>query len=160
MCGDRAACWGNEVISQIQPKIKRFEGYVLGQCGSCRDANLIAQSELPVYDTNEDPMRWCVETLLPEIFERLKDEPRENELNRANSVFLVGMRGRLFSVSGNGSLVEPDLGFYAIGSGSENALGSLASTVGGAPKERLLIALKVSVLLCGQVRPPFDFLEI
>lgn len=70
--------------------------------------------------------------------------------------FLIGYKGRLFTVGPCFSVAEPSRDSYALGSGGMIALGSLNTTRGSA-KTRVERALKAS-LSCNSICKPFHYL--
>lgn len=69
-------------------------------------------------------------------------------------MFLVGWRGRLFSVDSDFQVGEPQLGYDAVGCGEDIALGALFAT-DGPPRRRVLTALKAAENFSIGVAGPF-----
>ena len=74
--------------------------------------------------------------------------------------FLVGYKSRLFTVYGDFQVAESLDKYDAIGAGSELALGSLYSTEGRDPKERIKRALEAAEKFNAAVRRPFHIIEL
>ena len=92
--------------------------------------------------------RFVVKGLIPHIMDELDKydllrHDKDDEPHMDGS-FLFAYYDRLFSISGNGAVIEID-DFCAIGSGASEALGSLLSSVDEKnPVERIKTAIKAS----------------
>jgi hypothetical protein len=73
--------------------------------------------------------------------------------------FLVGVRGRLFSIESDYQVGESASGYSACGSGAAVSLGSLFSTHGHEPYHRVRIALEAAQALTPYVLAPFTIME-
>lgn len=75
----------------------------------------------------------------------------------SGGVFLVGIRGRLFSIEDDYQVAEALDGFHAVGCGSEAARGALFALKGRplSASERVRIALRAAERLNAAVRGPF-----
>ena len=69
--------------------------------------------------------------------------------------FLLGYRGRLFEVDSDFQVGESVDGTAAVGCGAEVALGSLYTSRGMAPEDRILNALLAAEFYAPGVRGPF-----
>lgn len=77
----------------------------------------------------------------------------------AGACLLVGVRGRLFRIESEFQVLEPMAEYAADGSGIYHAMGSLYSTEGKEPKERITEALKAAEYFVCTVRSPFVIVE-
>jgi ATP-dependent protease HslVU (ClpYQ) peptidase subunit len=82
-----------------------------------------------------DPYKWLVVHVVPFIRERLSLAGFISDANGefADVQFMVGVEGRLFLVECDLSVIEPDDGLYAVGSGEGLALGALLAFLLSAP---------------------------
>ena len=131
-------------------KVLDSENCLLGHVGLVREANVIrvARDLVPEMAQIKDKVdfSFVVKRLVPTMFEELEeyrvikkgDNPPEFE-----SSFLFAYKDKLFYISGNGTVIEID-DYCAIGSGECEAIGSLLSTVGESPEERIKKAIKAS----------------
>lgn len=71
----------------------------------------------------------------------------------------MGYRGSLYTVEEDFQLGEPACGYDSVGCGSDIAMGSLYSTVGQPPQERLNKALCAAEAFSAGVGAPFLFME-
>ena len=69
--------------------------------------------------------------------------------------FIVGLRGQLFYVADDYQVGELLDEYMAVGCGQDLALGSLFSTEGMGPEERIETALQAAARFSAGVRPPF-----
>ena len=125
---------------------------LMASVGSLRVANVVrVMSELipEIVDLKHGvDFRFVVKGLVPHIMDELdkydllhceKDSDPHMEAS-----FLVAYYDRLFSIAGNGAVIEID-DFCAIGSGASEALGSLLSSIEEKnPVERIKTAIKAS----------------
>ena len=131
-------------------KVLDSENCLLGHVGLVREANVIrvARDLIPEMAQIKDKVdfSFVVKRLVPTMFEELEeyrvikkgDNPPEFE-----SSFLFAYKDKLFYISGNGTVIEID-DYCAIGSGECEAIGSLLSTEGESPEERIKKAIKAS----------------
>ena len=130
-------------------KLKDAENCLIGSVGRCRDANVLrilknVVSELDVIH-NSINFEWVVSTLVPRLFRELEQYSlleTEGGLHM-NSSFLFAYKDQLFEISSDGCVIEID-DFDAIGSGANQAVGSLLSTIGKSPTSRITAAIKAS----------------
>ena len=131
-------------------KVLDSENCLLGHVGLVREANVIrvARDLVPEMAQIKDKVdfSFVVKRLVPTMFEELEeyrvikkgDNPPEFD-----SSFLFAYKDKLFYISGNGTVIEID-DYCAIGSGECEAIGSLLSTEGESPEERIKKAIKAS----------------
>ena len=131
-------------------KVLDSENCLLGHVGLVREANVIrvARDLIPEMAQLKDKVdfSFVVKRLVPTMFEELEeyrvikkgDTPPEFD-----SSFLFAYKDKLFYISGNGTVIEID-DYCAIGSGECEAIGSLLSTEGESPEERIKKAIKAS----------------
>ncbi len=74
--------------------------------------------------------------------------------------FIVGYQGMLCKVQPNLQALFDQLPYTAIGTGDNISLGSLYSTEGGHPKDRVRLALEASELFSSAVKGPFVIEEL
>lgn len=85
----------------------------------------------------------------------LKDESNGDSFGGSG---IIALRGRIYFLSGNFSVTPVADGIWATGCGRNVALGSLRSTAGKTPHERIKTALECAVYYSDGVRPPFNIL--
>lgn len=133
-------------------KIWRVDGSdnaVMGHVGNVRDANIVRlmSSVVDEYDEykNRVGYRFVVKYLVPEIIRSLKEASyiKDEAPVQLDSSFLFAHNDSLFQIHYDCSVIEVD-DYVAIGSGSQEAIGSLLSTEGEEPIQRIIKAIKAS----------------
>lgn len=146
----------------LTPKLFRNGPFVFGYAGSVR-AGKVFQYDLtlpPIDTTHLDRyMNSEFVTALMDCAERnrlLIDEEKES-----NDVadLIVGIHGRLFEIQSHVQAIEHPVDYMATGSGSKVALGSLYSTKGLPPRQRIKLALESSALYSWGVGKPFHYMS-
>ena len=140
------------------PKVFRRGPFLMGYTTSFRMGQLLQHSLMvPPQGEERDDMRFMVTTFVECVRMLLKERgvAKIEANSESGGQFLVGYRGRLYSVQQDFQVNEMADGFDAVGSGAEYALGALASTRGLAPTVRLKKALEVSAHFNMAVSPPF-----
>lgn len=132
-------------------QVDGVDNCLMGHVGNVRDANIVRLMSGLVddYDEFRDRInyRFVVKYIVPEIIKELRDAhflKLDGEyLECLDSSFLFAYKDRLFYISTDATVMEID-DYVAIGSGSQEALGSLLSTEGQNPKKRIVKAIKAS----------------
>lgn len=117
LAGDGQVSLGNTVMKKTAMKLRRLgEGKVLaGFAGSTADAfTLFEKFEAKLKEYSGNIMRAAVELA--------KDWRTDRILRRLEALLIVADKEYLFTISGNGDVIEPDDGICAIGSGGMYAL--------------------------------------
>jgi ATP-dependent protease HslVU (ClpYQ) peptidase subunit len=156
--GDSASVAGWTSRITKLPKVFRRGPFLIGYTTSFRMGQLLQHAlTVPSQGAERDDMRFMVTTFVECVRALLKDKGVAKVESNAESggQFLVGYRGRLYSVQQDFQVNEMADGFDAVGSGSEYALGALAATRGTPPVQRLKRALAVSAHFNMAVSPPF-----
>lgn len=132
-------------------KIVRNGEITFAAAGFLRTIQILAYAKLVVPPVTDDPKaidRYVALELIPAITSAFKDSAAETALQY--SVLLVSVRGRVYCVNGDGSYARNKNGFYAVGSGSEYALGALEA--GATAKQAVKIASKYDTFTNKDVR--------
>ncbi len=112
MAGDGQVTMGNTVMKGNARKVRKiYDGRVLvGFAGATADAfTLFERFEAKIKEYSGDITRAAVELA--------KDWRTDRVLRRLEALLLVADRERMFVLSGNGDVIEPEEGAIAIGSG-------------------------------------------
>lgn len=131
--GDSAGTDGRgKQTKSTQPKVFRSGKFVIGWSGSFRVGNILQHSFCPPkLKKGRDIFEYMVNDFTDEIRETLKKKGslgRFSDGEDKGEAFLVGHKGRLFSIQIDFSVTESLDGFSTIGSGGLLALGSLNTT--------------------------------
>ena len=132
-------------------KVDGSDHALMGQVGNVRDGNIIRLMKNVVDDYDEFyervDYRFVVKYLVPEIIKNLQDahfiKSNDNLIDGIDSSFLFAHNDKLFLINSDLAVIEVD-DYIAIGSGADQALGSLLSTEGQNPKARIVKAIKAS----------------
>ena len=117
MAGDGQVTLGETIVKQSAKKIRRlYNGQVLaGFAGSTADAfALFSRFEAKLEEFRGNLARSAVELA--------KEWRTDRALRHLQALLIVGDRDKIFLLSGNGDLIEPDDGIASIGSGGPFAL--------------------------------------
>ena len=158
--GDSAGSSEYRITQRADPKVFRNGLYVMGFTTSYRMGQLLRHAfEAPAPTGDLD--KFMSTTWIDAVRECLKTggwASRENE-QESGGTFLVGIRGRLFSIGGDYQVGEAADGYDAVGSGNEIALGAMYATVGQPPKQRIRVALEAAERFNPGVRGPFTIVS-
>lgn len=133
-------------------KVDGAEHTLMAHVGNLRDANVVRLMSGIIDDYDEYckriDYRFVVKYLVPEIIKNLRNANflkgnQDDYLDFMESGFLFAYRDSLFSISTDASVIEVD-DYIAIGSGANEAIGSLLSTEKEDPKTRIVKAIKAS----------------
>ena len=134
-------------------KVKGVKNCIMGSVGSTRDSCVIKVAknlidEIDVLHDNID-YDYVVEKLLPRLVKRLEQFGYTKNLDKdavMDSTILFGYKDKLYLLSWSGCVTEID-DCVAIGSGGDEALGSLSTTVAEDDAEmRVIKAIKSSIV--------------
>lgn len=122
--GDGQVSLGNTVLKSSAKKVRRLgEGKVIsGFAGSTADAfTLFEKFEVKLKEHSGNIKRAAVELA--------KDWRTDRVLRRLEALLIVADGETLYTISGNGDVIEPDDGVCAIGSGGMFALAAARALV-------------------------------
>ena len=134
-------------------KVWRVEGAphcLMAHVGSFRDSNVVRCMDHLVTDynifRNHIGYEFVVKKGVPDIVEELQKYGMLKEdkyVECLDSSFIFAFEDQLFMIGRDKSVIEID-DYVAMGSGEDQAIGSLLSTEGESPKERIVKAIKAS----------------
>ena len=166
MGSDRMATWGNKTVIMSDPKIKEEGEFLLGSAGSLGTLQILFDAfEMPAIKEEQTQSTYLLNDFAPAFRKRLKELGMLEEKNGKQSTdnhFVIGFRGKLFSVGGNLSMVEHADSYCSIGSGSEFALGVLHALTGDKnlkPEKIIERALEAAAHHNPYVAEPFDIIS-
>jgi ATP-dependent protease HslVU (ClpYQ) peptidase subunit len=145
--------WNNKVV-HTQPKVFKKNGLVVGYTTSYRFGQLLEHGlPDPVIPKEEDEVyRWLISVFVRDIKKTLKDADYEK-----GGTCLIGVRGQLWQMQDDFSVLRSVKGYDACGSGYEYALGSLHTSVNTAFKngnaDEYVKALKHAIMAAGTFSP-------
>ena len=141
-------------------KICKRDGFVLAIAGSVRVSNLMQYAfEIPKHDADDSLEKYMYVDFIDALRTCLKTggcAKKEDSVETIPTSALITHQGRLFKLACDFQLNESLDNFDAAGSGEEVALGSLATSIGRPPRERVMLALKAAARFIPAVGPPFS----
>jgi ATP-dependent protease HslVU (ClpYQ) peptidase subunit len=161
--GDTMCSYGGTTRILKNPKVFQRGQFGIGCCDSLRVLQLVRYKfaippikgkELHNYMVTDfiDSLRKC--------FKIAGAARKEHEEEEVSGEFIVGIRDRLFLIGAGYSVSEFKDDIAACGSVEDYALGSLHSTVGEHPIERVKKALEAAEYFCESVGGPYTILEV
>jgi hypothetical protein len=160
---DSAGVSGWHLIVRADEKAFVNGPYAMGFTDSFRMGQLLRyRLDPPKAPPQADLPRFMATEFVDAVRECLKAggfASRNNE-QESGGTFLVGVRGRLFTVYGDYQVAENAGGLAAIGCGRELCLGALHASSGwDSPRERLRTALTAAERFNAGVRGPFAYVS-
>lgn len=156
--GDGQVTMGDTVVKGTALKVRKLkDGRILaGFAGSVADAFTLfekLEEKLDRYPANLT--RACVELA--------KDWRTDRFLRRLDAVLIVADRDRLFMVSGDGNVIEPDDDVVAVGSGGNYALAAARAMKTHSPLpagDIVRAALEIAADICIYTNRQITILEL
>jgi len=162
--GDSAATRGD--LAQViigDPKVVVRNDVAIGVVGSPKVLNAVAHG-ITGFPTqhNADDKDHVVGTLVPFLQAELAERGCVDKKGMMpTSALLVGYRAQLYVIHGNFQVITPSMGFHALGTGADVAIGSLLTTRGARdPRRRIHAALEAAAIGNAGVRPPFRIVSV
>jgi ATP-dependent protease HslVU (ClpYQ) peptidase subunit len=120
--GDIQGTGGNTKVVHTQPKVFIRGGVAFGYTSSYRFGQIVEHCmDTPVPPAgDEDIYRWLITVLAPSMKDALGRHGYQGGGN-----CLVGVRGQLWEMQDDFSVIRSKLGYATVGSGMEYALGSI-----------------------------------
>ncbi|QTA80281.1 ATP-dependent protease [Desulfonema limicola] len=146
VAGDGQVTLGASVVKHQARKVRRIYNnkIIVGFAGATADAlNLSERLETKLEQYNGNLTRSAVELA--------KDWRTDKYLRRLEAMMIAADETRLFLISGNGDVIEPDEGFTAIGSGGIAAQAAAAALIMHADLDAREIAeeaMKIAASIC------------
>lgn len=146
IAGDGQITLGNTIVKNKAKKIRKiYQNKVLtGFAGGAADA-------LTLYERFESKLEEYLGNLKRASIELAKDWRTDRALRRLEALLIVADLENIFTISGNGDIIEPDRPIAAIGSGAPYALASaqaLLSNTKFSATEIALKALEITSSIC------------
>jgi ATP-dependent protease HslVU (ClpYQ) peptidase subunit len=162
--GDSAGVGGYALHVRADQKVFRNGPFLMGFTTSFRMGQLLRYKLTPpehpyIAGTGKrmDTYKYMVTHFVDAVRQCLKDggyASKDKEVEEGGT-FLVGYDGRLFEIESDYQVAEQAVEFHAVGCGDQIALGSLYSSRGRPPKERVVMALEAAERFSPYVRGPF-----
>ena len=167
--GDSLAAGGGIKCLVSPPKVFRSETFpaaLIGGTTSFRHLDLLRYESglfdaADYYKGTDIDHKYMVTQFIPKVVKLFKEGIiGEPETDRGGS-FIVATPRRVFKIQEDYSVLEPELGFCAVGCGEEVAMGSLLTTMAMdmPPNERIVLSLTAAERYCGGGQRPFHILS-
>jgi ATP-dependent protease HslVU (ClpYQ) peptidase subunit len=160
--GDAAGTAGWERTLRSDDKAFRVGEYVMGFTSSYRMGQLLRYSFQPPTPEGWDIDRFMATGFIDAVRQTLKDGgwAALKESREEGGEFLVGVRGRLYTVHSDYQIAHSLDGYDAVGCGAEFALGVMYATQDWSPpQERIRKALEAAAHHSAGVAGPFTILS-
>lgn len=159
MGGERGHSDSYTLVSSTQPKIFDCGHYVIGYAGNTGIGQAICHNfSCPPSKTMKID-RYMATVFIPQLRSFVKDNDiKIPDNDDDNAGFIVGIKGKVYEID----LADFQCVEYAevsIGSGSSYAYGSLYSTIGKHPLDRINEALNAAIIYSPTCQGPIDFLQ-
>ncbi len=108
------------------------------------------------------PYAYAVKALVPAIRHCLKEGgwAKTESGQEQGGTFLVGFRGRLFTIYSDYQVAEEAGGIAAVGCGDAYAMGAMHALPDADPEARLRAGLEAAAAYSAGVAPPFTFITL
>ena len=131
-------------------KVRDVDHCLMGHVGNVREANIVRLmdgmiSDYNVYKNHVD-YEFVVKKVVPDIISELRSAgyiKNQEYFDYMDSSFFFAFKKQLYLINSDGCVLEID-DYAAIGSGADQAIGSLLSTEGEDPETRIIKAIKAS----------------
>lgn len=158
MGADSAGVGGYSLHLRRDPKIYRVGGLLLGFTSSFRMGQLLGYKlRIPDHDPRVAVEKWMATEFIDACRTCFKDGGwmrKDHDVEEAG-FFLVAYRSRIFHVQSDLKVAETLDEYAATGCGEDLALGSLFTSDGKEPEERVLVALRAAAHFSAGVHEPF-----
>lgn len=164
MGGDSAGVGGLSITIRADEKVFVNGPFIMGFTSSFRMGQLLQYKlKVPQQTTDQDDMRYMVTSFIDAVRKCFAENGYGNMADKTNNsggTFLVGYKGNLYTIHGDFQVGKSHLPFNAVGCGDDIALGSLFSSVGKKPEQRVELALKAASQFSAGVAPPFTLIKM
>jgi hypothetical protein len=158
MGGDSAGVGGWSLTTRADEKVFLNGPFIMGFTTSFRMGQLLRYAFTPpVYHPDEDLDKYMVVNFIDAVrrcFSSGGYSKKQNE-EESGGTFLVGFNGNLYKICDDYQVAKSMDEYAAVGCGADIASGSLYSTIGMPPEERIRIALEAAERFNAGVRRPF-----
>ena len=164
--GDSAGINAFNLSISIRNDVKVFINgpFIMGFTTSFRMGQLLQYKfDPPKQTAAQDDMKYMVTDFIDSVRQCFAYNGFGSMSDKADNVggnFLVGYNGTLYNIDSDFQVGIPKCGYDSVGCGSDLALGSMYSTVGKKPEDRITKALEAASQFSAGVAPPFLILKL
>lgn len=160
MAADSAGVAGLSITIRKDEKVFTNGPFLISFTSSYRMGQLLRYKFDPPKQTiNQDDMTYMVTDFIDAARRCFSANGFGDKDATSAGTFLVGYKGNIYTIQSDYQVGLTTDTYDAVGCGADLALGSLHSTAGKKPKERLKMALDAASHFNAGVHAPFLFLE-
>lgn len=158
--GDSAGVAGLSITIRADEKVFKIgEQFIAGFTTSFRMGQLLRYKlDPPAQTISESDMKYLTTAFVESCQKCFADNGFGSK--HEGGIFLLGYKSKLYTIDSDYQVGEPAGGYDAVGCGSQLALGSMFSSVGKKPADRIKLALSAASHFSGGVAPPFTILKL
>lgn len=159
--GDSAGVSGLSITVRADEKVFSNGPFVMGFTSSFRMGQLLRYKFDPPKQTqSQSDMKYMVTTFVDATRKCFSENGFGDKDATKGGTFLVGYNGTLYTIDSDFQVGITRDQFDSVGCGSDLALGSLHSTQGKKPEDRVVAALEAASYFNAGVAPPFLVLKL
>lgn len=159
--GDSAGIAGLSISIRADEKVFGNGPFIMGFTSSFRMGQLLRYKLAPPAQTvHQDDMEYMVTSFIDSCRTCFSQNGFGDKEGSVGGSFLVGYKGKLYTVESDYQVGIPRLEYDAVGSGADLALGAMYATEGLKPEERITAALSAASAFNAGVAPPFIILRL
>jgi hypothetical protein len=162
--GDSAGVSGMSMEVRADTKVFLNGPYIFGFTTSFRLGNLLQYKFDPPVKTDkkQSTTHFMVNDFIDGVRACLKKGgyATEEKGQESAGTFIVGFNGKLFIIYDDYQVAEPLDKIAAVGCGSQIALGSLYTSIGKPPQDRIMTSLAAAERFSAGVRSPFTLKKL
>lgn len=158
--GDSAGIAGLSLSIRADEKVFSNGPFVMGFTTSFRMGQLLRYKFDPPQQTvNTDDMKYMVTDFIDATRKCFAINGFGDKDATIGGTFLVGYKGKLYTIDADYQVGIPSKAFDAVGCGSQLALGALYASSSKKPEERVRLALEAASTFSAGVAPPFTIIK-
>jgi hypothetical protein len=157
--GDSAGVSGYSISIRSDEKVFINGPFIMGFTSSFRMGQLLRYKlSVPKQTTDQDDMNYMVSDFVDSVRKCFKD----NDYGKPDEggVFLVGYNDKLYAIHSDFQVAICARGYDSVGCGHDIAKGSLFTSVGLKPEQRINLALSAASNHSAGVAPPFTIIKL
>lgn len=159
--GDSAGISGLSISIRADEKVFINGPFVMGFTSSFRMGQLLRYKfDPPNHPNGIDDMRYMVTTFIDSIRKCFFDNGFGSREDNQGGTFLVGYKGKLYTIEADFQVARATVPYDAVGSGTDLALGAMHATPKKKPIDRIKGALEAASTFNAGVSAPFLVLSV
>lgn len=156
MGADSAGTSGSSITIRQDEKVFENGDFLIGFTSSYRMGQLLRYKlKVPKQKESQSDMEYLVTDFIDGVRQLFKDNGFRDERATNGGTFLLGYKNNLYNIEDDFQVGKSFLNFDSVGCGSDIALGSLYSTMGQDPEQRIKIALDAACKFNTNVCAPY-----